>query len=50
MKNPRIAIPIPTALNLDYNRRSWPAYAAAVERSGGEPVFIPLSDTPAATA
>jgi len=50
MKNPRIAIPIPTATDLDYNRRSWPAYAAAVERSGGTPVEVPLNDTPAATA
>jgi putative glutamine amidotransferase len=50
MTTPRIAIPIPTLANQDYNQRSWPAYAAAVERSGGEPVEIPLSDTPAATA
>jgi putative glutamine amidotransferase len=48
--NPRIAIPIPTATDLDYNRRSWPVYAAAVERSGGEPVEIPLGDSPATTA
>jgi putative glutamine amidotransferase len=50
MKTPRIAIPIPTASDLDYNRRSWPVYAAAVERSGGTPVEIPLSDSPATTA
>jgi putative glutamine amidotransferase len=47
---PRIAIPIPTTADLDYNRRSWPVYATAVERSGGEPVEIPLGDSPAATA
>jgi putative glutamine amidotransferase len=47
---PRIAIPIPTAANQDYNRRSWPAYAAAIERSGGIPVEVPLTDPPAATA
>ncbi len=40
---PRIAIPIPTASNLDYNQRSWPMYAAAVRNSGGEPVEVPLT-------
>jgi putative glutamine amidotransferase len=43
---PRIAIPLPTSTNADYNQRSWPAYAVAVERSGGEPVEIPLAGTP----
>ena len=43
---PRIAIPIPTSTDATYNQRSWPAYAAAVERSGGEPVEIPLKATP----
>jgi len=43
---PRIAIPIPTSLNLDYNTRSWPAYAAAVTASGGEPIKIDLGLTP----
>ena len=50
MTKPRIAIPVPTSNDFDYNRRSWPVYAAAVERSGGEPVEIPLTDPPAATA
>jgi putative glutamine amidotransferase len=50
MPKPRIAIPVPTSTDLDYNRRSWPVYASAVERSGGEPVEVPLTDTPAATA
>jgi putative glutamine amidotransferase len=50
MTRPRIAIPIPTSFDLDYNRRSWPQYAAAVERSGGEPVEVPLDAPPAATA
>ena len=47
---PRIAIPVPTSAELDYNRRSWPQYASAVERSGGEPIEIPLTSTPAAIA
>jgi putative glutamine amidotransferase len=47
---PRIAIPVPTSTNLDYNRRAWPAYAEAVTRSGGTPVEIPLTGPPAATA
>jgi len=50
MKTPRIAIPIPTSTDLDYNRRSWQAYATAVKRSGGEPVEVPLNQPPAATA
>jgi putative glutamine amidotransferase len=43
---PRIAIPIPTSTDATYNQRSWPQYAAAVERSGGEPVEVPLKSTP----
>jgi putative glutamine amidotransferase len=49
MPKPRIAIPIPTSFDPGYNERSWPAYAKAVERSGGEPVPVPLDD-PAAAA
>ena len=37
---PRIAIPIPTSVDVAYNQRSWPMYASAVERSGGEPVRL----------
>ena len=44
---PRIAIPVPTSKDLPYNQRSWPAYATAVTRSGGEPVAIDLSASPA---
>jgi len=40
---PRIAIPVPTSSDLAYNQRSWPAYAEAVRRSGGEPVEFPLT-------
>ncbi|MDP9040032.1 MAG: gamma-glutamyl-gamma-aminobutyrate hydrolase family protein, partial [Acidobacteriota bacterium] len=47
---PRIAIPIPTSFDPEYNDRSWPQYASAVERSGGEPVPIPLDQPPAGTA
>ena len=38
---PRIAIPVPTSTDLAYNQRSWPQYADAIERSGGEPVESP---------
>ena len=47
---PRIAIPVPTSFDPEYNDRSWPQYAQAVERAGGTPVAIPLHDPPAATA
>lgn len=43
---PRIAIPIPTLTQAEYNARSWPQYAAAVERAGGDPVEVPLTLTP----
>lgn len=45
MSRPRIAIPIPTSFDPAYNERSWPQYAKAVERSGGEPVAVPLEDS-----
>ena len=48
--NPRIAIPIPTSFDPDYNRRSWPQFAEAVTRAGGEPVEVALSLSPAAVA
>jgi len=50
MSRPRIAIPVPTSTDLEYNRISWRQYAAAVERSGGEAIEVPLGATPAATA
>jgi putative glutamine amidotransferase len=50
MNRPRIAIPVPTSGDPEYNQRSWGQYAAAVERSGGEPVEVPLGEAPAATA
>jgi putative glutamine amidotransferase len=48
MSKPRIAIPIPTSFDPEYNERSWPQYAKAVERSGGEPIPVPLGDPAAA--
>lgn len=47
---PRIAIPVPTSTNLEYNGKSWPQYAEAVSRAGGDPVAIPLNATPRETA
>ncbi len=37
---PRIAIPLPTSTNPEYNARAWPQYAAAVTRFGGEPIEV----------
>ena len=42
MTRARIAIPVPTSGDADYNHRSWPNYAAAVEAAGGEPVRVEL--------
>src|ERR1700679_3979248 len=50
MNKPRIAIPLPTSGDFAYNHRSWPQYAAGVERSGGEAVEIPLHLAPAGIA
>jgi putative glutamine amidotransferase len=50
MSRPRIAIPVPTSTDFEYNRASWSQYAAAVERSGGEAVEVRLGEDPAATA
>jgi putative glutamine amidotransferase len=40
---PRIAIPVPTSTDIAYNTRSWPKYADAITRSGGEPVQIDIA-------
>lgn len=45
MNRPRIAIPEPSLLFEDYNRKNWPLYASAVEASSGEAVRIPLTAT-----
>lgn len=50
MQKPRIAIPVPTSTDAEYNERSWPVYAAAVWKAGGEPIEIPLDEPPATTA
>ena len=43
---PRIAIPEPTSTEPDYNQRSWPQYAQAVEACGAVAVPVPLSESP----
>jgi putative glutamine amidotransferase len=43
----RIAIPVATTIDIPYNQRSAPAYASAVTRSGGEPVAIDITLSPA---
>lgn len=50
MNRPRIAIPEPSSLDLQYSDRNWPLYAAAVESAGGEPVLISLSASQAEIA
>jgi len=44
---PKIAIPIPKSNDPEYTNRALPQYEAAVEQAGGEPVRIPLDETPA---
>ena len=44
---PRIAIPVPHSGDPDYAARSLPQYERAVEIAGGEPVRIPLDQSPA---
>jgi putative glutamine amidotransferase len=50
MPKPRIALPIPTSFDLEYNQQAWPQYAAAVEQSGGEAVEVALNLSPARIA
>jgi len=50
MKAPRIAIPEPNHDDREYSERSWPQYARAVQFAGGEPVKVPLRDSPARVA
>ena len=45
MTRPRIAIPLPNSSNADYNQRSWPNYAAAVEGAGGEAVRVEIDSS-----
>jgi putative glutamine amidotransferase len=44
---PRIAIPMPHSTDRDYAERAIPQYESAVEQAGGEPVRIPLDQSPA---
>ena len=44
---PRIAVPIPHSGDPEYAERSLPQYERAVELVGGEPVRIPLDQSPA---
>src|SRR6185312_8376619 len=44
---PRIAIPLPHGSDPEYALRAIPQYERAVKLSGGEPVRIPLDQTPA---
>lgn len=44
---PRIAIPIPHSTDPEYAERSLPQYEHAVKLAGGEPVRIPLDQSPA---
>lgn len=43
---PRIAIPVPHGGDLEYAERALPQYERAVEMAGGEPVRIPLDQSP----
>ncbi len=47
---PRIAIPQPNSTQPEYNQRSWPQYAQAVEACGGTAISIPLDESPANVA
>jgi putative glutamine amidotransferase len=44
---PRIAIPVPHSGDPEYAERALPQYLRAIEMAGGEPVRIPLDQTPA---
>lgn len=43
---PRIAIPMPHSIDLEYSERAIPQYERAVAQAGGEPIRIPLNQTP----
>ena len=43
---PRIAIPVPLSSDPEYVARSMPQYERAIEMAGGEPVRIPLDQSP----
>jgi putative glutamine amidotransferase len=43
---PKIAIPEPCSYDREYSGRALPAYLAALEKAGAEPVVIRLDDSP----
>jgi putative glutamine amidotransferase len=43
---PRIAIPMPHALDPEYAKRAMPQYESAIAQAGGEPVRIALNQSP----
>ena len=47
MRRPRIAIPIPHSSDQGFNERALPQYEQAILMAGGEPVRVPLDQTPA---
>ena len=47
---PRIAIPVPTSTDHEYNELAWKQYAEAVERAGGVAVRVPLDEPQEALA
>src|ERR1700732_2633628 len=44
----RIAIPMPHSGDREYAERAIPQYERAVQQAGGDPIRIPLDQTPAA--
>jgi len=44
---PRIAIPVPHSTDSEYAERAFPQYVHAIEMAGGEPLRIPLVQSPA---
>lgn len=46
MSKPRIAVPVPTSFDHEYNRVCWSQYAVAIESAGGDPVRIELTEFP----
>ncbi len=40
---PRVAIPVPTSSNAEYNRSNWQGYADCVSAAGAEPVRLELT-------
>ena len=41
----RVAIPVPTSSDLEYNQRSLPPYVDALKAAGADPVVVPLDET-----